>query len=520
MKMKLLTLITFLISSHLVQAENHMLLIGGGGEPKGESTIFDSGMKKLGTNLKSANWNYQVSFNGGHAATEEILANHFPKSSPTASAFTNTNYDKMIKDYIEKINNNEIKSGDQLMIIINTHGSSASEGQLTHKVAAAGAPIQNADDLSGGSLVSLDEMQKIVKLTEQKGIKLAIVDLSCHSGKTLELKKSLETDSPNTCIVTATGPDHYGNAGPQSFSENFMEELKTGENLEDVFLKARLRSPFAEYPMISTEENDKIVKDIYEGITPYLYYYYPKQDKLTPYIVNNANAGGICRREENFDSLISNIDDMISLLELTNKLPAQKIQTKPKRNFFGFFSSKKETQQTNENKSLTYNYAEKLKKLLIEYKESQDKVIAASLAVDSKKLENIEEFTLPPQDNTLINLKTTYTWKDLLSMNIDKDLQAYIKWQKNEKNDRRKQLIQDGIDFLRVVNQRKLQIVNANPLLSTFQKDTEARASNIKNSVKITLEISQQEKLLYNAIYQKHKTSDPTKENPCKNITF
>ena len=521
MKLNFLTLITFFTFTHLVHAENHMLLMGGGGEPKGDSTIFDGGLIKLGKNLESAKWNYHVSFNGGHETTEEILKNQFSKSSPEKSRFTKDNYEELINNYIEKINNGEIKSGDQLMIIVNSHGTKAIEGLLTHSIAATGAPAKNSDDLAGASLVSLDSLQKILKLTEQKGIKLGIVDLSCHSGTSMALKKAIETETPNTCIITATGPDHYGNAGPNSFAENFMEELREGENLQDVFLKARIRSPFAEYPMISTQMNDKIVSDIYEGITPYLYYYYPKQDKLTPYILDNAYEGQICKREENFKNLISNIDNFSQLLGLNDRVPAPELQKKQSWSFFGLFNSNNTTIPKSQNLVLSSPYTEKLKKLLIQYKESQDKVIENLSSVDSTQLKNLENFDLSSQQkNTLISLKANYSWKELLSMDIDKDLLAYTKWQKNETSERRKKLLQEGIDFLTAVNKRKEQIIKDHPLLATLNKETESLTKNIQNSLELSQEISKQEKILYNALYQKYETENTNQSNPCKQITF
>ena len=520
MKVKILSLIFFFTTINFAYAENHMLLMGGGGEPKGDTTIFDGGLTKLGQNLESLKWNYQVSFNGGHDSTEKILTNKFSKSSSVASNFTKDNYEELIKSYIKKINNGEIKSGDQLMIIVNTHGGKAVEGQLTHRIAAVGAQAKNSDDLAGASLVSLDRLQEIVKLTEQKGIKLGIVDLSCHSGTSLALKKAVDTGSPNTCIITATGPDHYGNAGPNSFAENFMEELKPGENLQDAFLKARIRSPFAEYPMISTEVNDKIVKDVYEGITPYLYYYYPNQDKLTPYISENAYEGQICKREEIFKNLITNIDDFSFLLELTNTEPFPDLPKKQNWNFFGLFKSNS-TAISKPQKPMNLSYTDKLKKLLIDYKESQDKVIEASSKIDRSKLNNLENFELlSTQKNNLISMKTAYSWKELLSMDINKDLDAFKKWHKSETFERRKILIQEGIDFLTTVNNRKKQIVKENPLLSTFEKDTELLTRNIQNSVAITQEISKQEKILYNALYQKYESDNNNQENPCKQITL
>ncbi len=522
MKIKILTLSSLLTFTLLVHAENHMLIMGGGGEPSGDITIFDSTIVKLGQNLQSSKWNYQVSFNGGHKTTEEILSNQFPKSSTPITNFSSDNYEKLISNYIEKINNDEIKSGDQLMIIVNSHGASAIEGELTHRIATSGAASKNFDTLAGASIVNLDDLQKIIKLTEQKGIKLGIIDLSCHSGTSLALKKAIEPDSPNTCIITSTGPEHYSFAGQSAFGENFVEELKPGENLQDIFLKARARSPFAEYPMISTEMNDKIVEAVYEGITPYLYYNNLTYDKLTPYILNNSQEDQICKREEIFKNLISNIDDFSFLLDLNDTETIPEVPEKQQSRFIWPFSKlikKNKTKQLSTELSLTYT--ETLKNLLLEYKESQNKVFEAVRKTDTAQLNNIEKFNLTStQPNTLINLKTEYSWKELLSMDIDKDLQAYIKWQNNETSERRKGLIQEGINFLNIVNERKNQITIEHPSLSTLKEDTEALTKNIQNSKKLSQDISKQERILYDALYKKYENDNTNSKNPCKQMTF
>ena len=70
---KFIMFVALIATSQLVQAENHLLLIGGGGEPEGDGTIFDTNLYILGSNLKNLKWNYEISFNGGHKKTEEII---------------------------------------------------------------------------------------------------------------------------------------------------------------------------------------------------------------------------------------------------------------------------------------------------------------------------------------------------------------------------------------------------------------------------------------------------------------
>ena len=49
-------------------------------------------------------------------------------------------------------------------------------------------------------------------------------------------------NAPNTCIVSASSPNHYGFVGPGAFISLFLRDLKPGLSLKDAFLKARRES--------------------------------------------------------------------------------------------------------------------------------------------------------------------------------------------------------------------------------------------------------------------------------------
>lgn len=479
MSSKLLLTTLLLLNSGMALAENHLLVFGGGGEPAGNKTIFDTGMVSLGKNLKKANWKYEVSFNGGHKETESILRKNYSAAIKTPTDFTDTNYDQLIKNYKERILSGSIKSGDQLMIIINTHGAAKDNNGETHKISAKGGEATDLNNLSGSKLVSLDPLGEIVKLANEKGIKLGIVDLSCHSGNTLALKK----DSPNLCIVTATGPNHYGFAGPTAFTDKFLSNLTSGTNLEEAFLKARLDSNDASFPMITTNANNNIVKDVYENITPYLYYYSPKTDKMTGYITSTVSDSLICKREENFAALISKIDQLSSVV-------------KSKKNGFN---------------------AEKLKTMLIDYKKLQDKIIAASDKLGANNLKNVETFDLPPKIKAG-DFKAQYTWKELLELDIDKTIAQYETYKKFSQGAANKAENQAVIDFLVTVKAKKDALIKQYPNMNDFQKLTKEMVSKMEGTREMADKIALQEKQFYEESYR--LTQDNEANNPCRNIVF
>lgn len=480
MNVKCLSLTALLATTGLAHAENHLLVIGGGGEPARDTTIFDGGMEKLGKNLENANWRYEVSFNGGHSDTEKILKKHFSTPSAPTTDFTQENYAKLIEGYKNKILSGKIKAGDQLMIIVNTHGAQRTKGQLTHKVSTTGGAATDLNLLAGSKLVSLDSLQEIVKLTNERGINLGIVDLSCHSGTTLALKNN----APNTCIVTASGPVHYGYAGSIAFPDKFLAALKPGKNLEEAFLEARLDSTDSGYPMISTSENDKIVREVYNGITPYLYYYNPSADKMTPYVLKTANQEQMCKREEEFKDLISKLDELKSVM-------------KSKRNSFN---------------------PDKLKELLKQYKESQDKVLKASMALGGYKLDNVETFPIPANSgNILSRFNTSYTWKELLAFDVDDSIADYEKFKKLTMSEKGKRDNQSVIDFLKKVKAKKQQIISQNPQLQTYKKDTNELVKLMTKSHSMANKIAVQEKVFYEELYRRNQSNNA---DPCRKIVF
>ncbi len=481
MKIFFSTFIIFLSISSLAQAENHLLMIGGGGEPKEKKTIFDNGLNKFSKNLKKSKWKYEVSFNGGHKKTEKILAKRYSKGIAPTTSFTQSNYVDLIESYRNKILTGQIKSGEQLMIIINSHGAERNNGENTHSIATSGGVALNLATLSGASLVSLDNLQEIVNLTNERGIKLGIVDLSCHSGTILALKKN----APNTCIVTATGPDHWGFTGPKKFSNNFLTALKPGVNLEDAFLKARLESNDSGYPMISTIENDKIIKNIYENITPYLYYYKPNEDKLTPYIFDNSTVTLFCKRQDDFTELISKINELQSVVRSKKK---------------------------------SFN-ADKLKELLLQYKKNQDEVLLNSMKLGSYKLDTVEIFSMPVNAYTKGSiLQASYTWRELLDFNAEGALEFYVQNKKNLATEEEKEQYQAVIEFLKRVNTRKQQPFLENPQLINYKDQTALLVQQMNQTQELANSIAIQEKKLYEELYRRNQTNNPNE--PCRSIVF
>lgn len=459
--------------SFSVSAENHLLLMGGGGEPTGDTTIFDGGLNRFSNNLNSSKWKYDISFNGGHTKTETILKNQYSKAQST-SHFTPAKYNELIESYKVKILLGDIKAGDQLMIIINTHGAINDGRQKTHLIAAKGKAASDMNKLSDAELVSLDALAELVKLTNDRGITMGIVDLSCHSGNSLKLK------SPNTCVVTSTGPNHYGFAGGNSFSDLFLANLTPGKTMEQAFLKARVESNDAAYPMISTEEQESISREVYSNITPYLYFYDPNADKITDYLSKVSKDQVTCQRENQFIALIKKIESMNQLLPVSRR--------------------------------------NDLKNLISLYKKQQDKIINDIKNLGGHQLSQKENITTPITGGKGRPVSWNHTWKEILDTDTDKYIKNF------QAQAARAKTAQDKAEALAVAeNYRKLQMKKeAITALYPNIKNYEAASKQLVKSLgenQLTAEkIAAQEKKFYDELYRSKQSLNF--QDPCRRLVF
>lgn len=496
MDLKLLLLLPTLLFFNKSHAGDHMLLLGGGGEPdckfaalsgpnskpNCEKTIFDGGLRKFSRSVDFSRWKYKIAFDGGHSETESILKWKFPSPVVGNTNFTVNNYNNILKDYAAQIESGKIKQGDKLMVVIAAHGAFKKPGELSHSIAAEGSvDLRNKDNLSLSSLVSLDALSNLIKLTNQKGIKLGIVDLSCRSGNTL----ALAVGTSNTCIISATGMSHFAYLDPDGFAEKFLENLAVGKNLEDVFLKSRLHSEYPEYPMISTEMNEKISSFVYEKITPYLFFKSESHDIITDYMLSNANAEIMCKRDEQFTALINQIN---------------RLERATSRNIFSYDG-------------------EDFKAYLLKYKKLQDSIME-KLKITNAQLIKSEKFSLmmnvtgePP---TPLNLE--FTWQKILSLDPDKIVKQFDKFALESKTLKDKENNQYVSDIYKLISKKRAEILKTHPHLKNVREEALKLTKMMSMSLALSKKIIAEEKKLYDGLYKEY--SNNKKSNPCREFVF
>ena len=483
------------ISSNL-QAANHVLAFGASGEPtciegstniknqkpKCESTLFDTNISQLSHSLKSIpSWNYDVSFNGGHKTTEELLKTNFKKSTP----FDAIEYERLLGEYIEKMKSGAIKKGESLVVVIDTHGAERSNGQKTHLVSAGYGELKDLNSLSGSTLISLDQLEKLISVSKEKGINLGIVDLSCHSGATMALKKN----APHACIVTSTGPDHYGYGGGDTFGKFFLGNMRPGMTMEKAFLEARARSIYPDYPMISTDEGLSIFHEMQNLISPFLKYQNETEGKLVLALKAQAE-NPTCHYVDQFESLMKLILDL------------KKVSDKTMNSKLDLFQDK--IQQYFKLQKSLYQSASQLGLSELNKSENYDEPVF----VNGK---NVETFS------------RTFTIKDIIEGDHEETLKSMDLNIAKEKNKKPIDLPYLGKlvaskNIFKRIDSRKKDLLAQFPNLKNSKDTLLKLAKSIGDSKSMSSEIAKLEKEIFDDLYKKRQTLNF--EDPCRKIAF
>lgn len=481
-----------LLTTSSVEAKNHMLIMGGGGEGDKKATIFDNSIESFGKIAGRKGWDVSMAFNGGHEATEQLMDKHIPSTTKRYPDFTKASFDKILNDTIEKVKKGEIKAGETLYMFMYTHGAESTPDQTSHNIAlTATKAITNYTSLEGLDLVSMDKLEELMLLTKEKGILLGITDMSCFGGNTLKLKEKLKLD--NVCITSSAGKDTPALASKLSFGERFLKEVAKGGVLEDVFLKTRDNTIIGDYPLISSDVGEELQDRMREIMRPYI-----SADmtgimltSVTDYTMKVAGDAGLqCRREQNFETLIKEIEKL-------------KKSVSPIR----FIKQKK---------------LEALIEMLKDYKELQDSYVRAFAGLKSEYLNEEVEFTtqlISPITHKNDSLK--YKRREFYDMDL-----AYMRKQITSKLPEAKSID----DEFRLKRYDEIEIFR-NDLISkdpNFEQYKNSKAKVLQtelDQLTNSLAVSFFEKDFYNLEYkrmrkEKKKTKQLNKEDACRKIRF
>jgi hypothetical protein len=483
---------SFFLAVSPVFAANHLFIAGGGGEPlkngdgtPNTKTMFDMNLKAMAAFKMTTGYNTKISFNGGHAETEEIISKNFKPDEVASSTFDKKSYENTIKAYETKILNGEIKTGDQLLIYIDTHGAYKTSTEESHSIALGKSPLQNLQTL-GSDMVSLDQLKSLTILAKDKGIKLGILDLSCHSGSTLALRNE------NTCIITSTGPEHYGFGGnSETFGSRFLNAFKKGKSLEDVYLEVRGNFQDSSFPMISSPAGIEVQNSLYPLIGRYLYYFDNESNKLKSHIDGSATKEEMCKDEESIRQ-INNIIEQISTLSQLSSMSL----------------NPKKANDLRQNLKTYYNYQKAIKEALV--------------ASGKEKLSNREEFCEPYAEVKKDGKKNTkkacqsYTWEQLVKIDYDAINKYFTDSLKTKKGSDLAET-KAFIEAIKKAKLRSLELKAQYPALKDLNQIYKKLDNKESETYNLAYKISTDLQSLYVDQYRLKSRSD-ARPNPCKDF--
>lgn len=484
----------FISTSVLAQTpaapKKYMAIMGGGSEPSHlETTIFDDSVKNLGTFLNANTaWRPTVTFNGGHTTTESLIANGIGKRGVANVPFTKEQFAATIEDYRRKIETNQIKSGDQLLVWIDTHGALQQPGEKSHSISAAdGSAAANLTTLEGAPLVNMDQMQGLIDLAAQKGVKLGIMDNSCHSGASLALS------NPNTCIVTASGPNHFGYS---NWGAIMGSNLRAGKSLEDVFLETLNERQDAAFPMISSPVGKEIQDELYPLATPFFYSYSdnPNHNKLSAFLEGQVIKNQCDQADLSFQQLLTFSREVEAIVKPANKKGP---------NYEAFRNAVSEYQillEQMRNDLQAMNVAE------------LDSTMPAPCAPFHGFYDN--GTPAPVVESCRVS---GWKVKEMLSMNWDDEITRISAQQASATAPQEKNWLGTQVEWFRKGKQQTAQMIAANPNLTKYL-DYYKKLPELQNRTHtLSSRVSVATQKLYTDLYRAKSRTD-TRPNPCKDF--
>lgn len=493
MPLKIYSLLLLMFSASVLAESKHVLVMGGGGEPSGATTIFDRELGNFKEFIKKdSHWKVSAAYNGGHYITEEILHDGLVQGAITP--FTEKTYNEMLDDYESRILKGEIKKGDQLLVYISSHGAKKKEGDKTHQIAVSGTALTNLTTLEGADIVSLDRLQNLIDLSKKHGIKLGVLDFSCFSGNTLALT------NPDTCIISSAPPDNFAYAGADTFNVHFTKSMASGKSLEEVFLQTFGDRKDISFPMISTDVGKELHDELYKLISPY-YSVWEKREEANKFkhqLENQVIENKCEEAEKNF-----------------NKILAFSVQAEEITKRFSFFKGNNEFRE----------FEEAVKKYYDLQKSMREDLTKLKLAFVKAKGNEQEEFcptvntTFRTADKTFHFLCQKRTINELISTDYAKVRQYKIDRLNNEDDPLYLARARAQLEMLEKEEERKKQLLKIHPELESYNSYYKNLPHLYDETYKLALEISLKGQVIYKKLY-KEKSKNRKEKNACKDFVL
>lgn len=231
----------------LSHAETHLFYFGGGGEKTDSQNQFDETLRIYAELAQKKSWRSEFQTDVSHPSTKRELENLAPLlKGSSVQNFTASSLRRRLQKLRQEIKNGRYKSGDQIMLVVDTHGS-----LLNKRAEFYGVPIEKNEVALSTTTDLVDilpELREIAREIKDKDLRLGVHLKNCYSGNLMSAMNLSKEEKENLCVITESAQDRV------AFSENeISRSISQAFNLEEAFLKGRRNlknSPFQ--PMIST----------------------------------------------------------------------------------------------------------------------------------------------------------------------------------------------------------------------------------------------------------------------------
>jgi hypothetical protein len=191
------------------------LLAGGSGEKDADQNFFLQDLTEFRQELADRGWKVSMAVAQGSKK---------PPIQAASNGYMTAEAERVLK---------QARPGDQVLLLFHSHGikQRADWGQKSHSITS-----EDEDENGNEPGFDLDRIEPALKEAATRGVKTAVVDLSCYSGATLALQGPV-------CTATLASRKYIslcsGRPEEHHFASMFLKLPKDKISLEAQFLKAR-----------------------------------------------------------------------------------------------------------------------------------------------------------------------------------------------------------------------------------------------------------------------------------------
>lgn len=256
-----------------------LLLIGGGGEREDKKNQFDHSLEAASA-LINRGWQARIVYDTDHPTSSETIKKYkLRERAKSISPFTDADLASELQNLESELASSQSswRPGDQILISVATHGSLDEMGN--HVIST-----------SNGTTKIVDNLKRLIRLAEAKGLKVGLSLQSCFSGDAVNEIQRAITRPETTCLIATSAPGRIS-YGSFNSDDNLINKIAYSKTLEAGFLSFRdsestletvphipaISSPAGAYAMAGAREISKLIVPKEQSSDPVLSCFDPKR---------------------------------------------------------------------------------------------------------------------------------------------------------------------------------------------------------------------------------------------------